>query len=68
MKVYIAHYNNGESWGDYSHNYGDKVYVNKSDCEREILKKRFRKKEDYYIFGDRYSCEYARIEELELME
>lgn len=43
--------------------------MNRSDCEREILKARFRKKEDnYYIRGDRYSCDNAKIKELELVE
>lgn len=63
------HYDNGESWDDYRHWYGDNVYINRSDCEREILKAKFRKKEDnYYIRGDRYSCDNAKIEELKLIE
>ena len=43
--------------------------MNRSDCEREILKNRFRKKEgNYYIRGGRYSCDNVKIEELELVE
>lgn len=67
MKVYIAHYDNGESWEDYSHWYGDYVYTDRRECEREILKARFRRKEDYFIRGNEYSCDNASIKELELI-
>ena len=69
IKVYIAHYDNGESWEDYHNWYGDNVYVDRRECEREILKARFRKKEDNrYVRGCRYSCDNARIKELELVD
>ena len=68
IKVYIAHYDNGESWEDHHHWYGDNVYVDRRECEREILLNRYRKKEDYYIRGDRYGCYSAKIEELNFVD
>lgn len=37
MRVYLAEYNNGEAWGDFSEWHGKKVYINKQDCINEIL-------------------------------
>ena len=68
IKVYIAHYNNGETWEDFYEWYGDNVYVDRRECEREILKAGYRKKNDYYIRGDRYRCYNAKIEELEFVD
>lgn len=70
MKVYIANYDNGESYEDFSEWYGDKVYIDRRECEREILKQRYRlTKTGRYVRGNRYSYDYnnAKILELELV-
>lgn len=80
MKIYIAHYNNGEAWEDFYEWYSKKAYINKEDCLKEILEDGFiideedhrsdgritykRESNDGYF----YQCDFVIIEELELVE
>jgi hypothetical protein len=71
-KVYVAHYDNGESWEDHSHSYGDNVYINRVDCEKEILGNGYVLNERGTVYetpGDSYNnLDYATIVELTLIK
>ena len=71
MKIYVAHYYNGEYWGDSHDSIDEKVYTNREDCVATIL-------ENGYILNDRgvysvpeseegYYPEYYQVDELELV-
>ena len=83
MKIYIAHYDNGESYEDNNHWYSDYAHHTKEACEKEILDKGFIVDEETPSLngekyktvykredGDKYyvDCEYAEIDEIELTE
>lgn len=78
--VYLAHYNNGESYEDFDEWNGEAVYKTREDCIKEIEDLGYKWFEEKYLNGrdcsgyrlfcdeDDSYCGYAEVVELSLIE